>query len=69
MRHAGSTGSHSSHVAVLKSANYRSRGLLTKLGFMQASPEEAALFECDSDEVVMIATPSRLRDRRAADTV
>ena len=53
-------------VAVLKSANYRSRGLLTKLGFMQASPEEAALFECDSDEVVMMATPSRLRDRRSA---
>ena len=49
-------------VAVLKAANYRSMGLLTKLGFMQASPEEAALFESDSDEVVMLATPARLRD-------
>ena len=54
-------------VAVLKTANYRSMGLLTKLGFMQASSEEAALFEAESDEVVMLATPARLRERSSSD--
>lgn len=46
-------------VAVLKSANYRSLGLLTKLGFHRATPAQAARFESEPDETVMLARAVR----------
>lgn len=42
-------------VAVLKSANYRSMALLTKLGFVPVTPVEAARFEAEPDETVLLA--------------
>lgn len=42
-------------VAVVKLANYRSLGLLRKLGFNAATPEQAAHFESEQDEVVLLA--------------
>ena len=41
-------------VAVLKPMNYRSMGLLSRLGFEPASAERAAEFESESDEVVLL---------------
>jgi ribosomal-protein-alanine N-acetyltransferase len=41
-------------VAVLKPLNFRSMGLLNRLGFEPASPEQAAEFESESDEVVLL---------------
>ena len=45
--------------AVLKAANYRSIGLLSKLGFETASAAARARFKPEPDEIVMIhrATP------------
>jgi len=40
--------------AVLKTANFRSMGLLRRLGFEPASPEQAAEFESESDEMVLL---------------
>lgn len=40
--------------AVLKAGNYRSLGLLRKLGFRPASEQEFALFGAGADELVMI---------------
>jgi RimJ/RimL family protein N-acetyltransferase len=41
-------------VAVLKAANYRSQGLLRKLGFMPASQDETARYRDELDEIVMV---------------
>jgi hypothetical protein len=41
-------------VAVLKTANYRSTGLLHSLGFERASSQEVAEFAAEPDEAVMI---------------
>ena len=41
-------------VAVLKQANFRSLGLLLHLGFVHATPEEAARYEWEADERVML---------------
>jgi ribosomal-protein-alanine N-acetyltransferase len=41
-------------IAVLKAANYRSKGLLEKLGFAAASPEQQALYRDEPDELVML---------------
>jgi RimJ/RimL family protein N-acetyltransferase len=43
-------------VAVLKRANYRSLGLLRKLGFTEAPAEQWARFEPEADELVMLAS-------------
>ena len=42
-------------VAVLKSVNYRSMGLLQKLGFVEALPDSRARFEPEGDETVLLA--------------
>lgn len=44
--------------AVLKSANYRSMGLLRSLGFEAASQEQVAEFGAEPDEAVMIRYPA-----------
>lgn len=54
---------HSNHgvrlfVAVLKSANFRSLGLLRSLGFRVASSQEAAEFAPLPDESVMVMLPT-----------
>lgn len=41
-------------VAVLKAANYRSLGLLHKLGFTQASAETSASHAPEADEIVLL---------------
>lgn len=41
-------------VAALKTANFRSMGLLSRLGFEPASAEQGAAFESESDEVVLL---------------
>jgi ribosomal-protein-alanine N-acetyltransferase len=41
-------------VAVLKAVNYRSLGLLRKLGFQTASPKQVVEFGAESDEAVMV---------------
>ena len=41
-------------VAVLKAKNYRSKGLLRKVGFVPASAEEEALYRDEPDELVMV---------------
>ena len=41
-------------VAVLKTGNYRSMGLLTRLGFEPATAEQAALYEFELDETVLL---------------
>lgn len=40
-------------VAVLKSANFRSSGLLRKLGFVPGSADDAAAYEAEPDEIVL----------------
>lgn len=42
-------------VAVLKTVNYRSMGLLRKLGFAEAPLDRWARFEPESDETVLLA--------------
>ena len=42
-------------VAVVKAANFRSVGLLRKLGFKEATAEQASHFEAEHDEVVYLA--------------
>jgi [ribosomal protein S5]-alanine N-acetyltransferase len=44
-------------VAVLKAANYRSQGLLLKLGFVPANPDETARYRDELDEIVMVMSP------------
>jgi RimJ/RimL family protein N-acetyltransferase len=41
------------HAAILKACNFRSFGLLHKLGFEVASEELASRFQYESDEIVM----------------
>jgi RimJ/RimL family protein N-acetyltransferase len=41
-------------VAVLKAKNYRSEGLLRKLGFVQASKEQEARYRDEPDELAMV---------------
>ena len=45
-------------VAVLKAANYRSNGLLQKLGFADPSEQLAAKFRDEADELVMVNRPA-----------
>jgi [ribosomal protein S5]-alanine N-acetyltransferase len=40
-------------IAVLKAANFRSMGLLRKLGFEEVPAQEQARFEPEADETVM----------------
>jgi RimJ/RimL family protein N-acetyltransferase len=47
-------------VAVLKGANYRSVGLLRRLGFQPASPQQVVDFGAEPDEVVMVR-PAELK--------
>jgi RimJ/RimL family protein N-acetyltransferase len=51
------------YVAVLKTENYRSMGLLAKLGFRPGTEEDAVLYEATSDETTLIksAFPTRMR--------
>jgi len=42
------------YVAVLKARNFRSAGLLRKLGFLSASAEEFSRFGGEADELVMV---------------
>ena len=46
-------------VAVLKARNFRSMGLLTRLAFEPATPEQAALYEFEPDEVVLLKYATR----------
>lgn len=45
-------------VAVLKAKNYRSEGMLRKLGFVQAGKEEEARYRDETDEIVMVKASS-----------
>lgn len=45
-------------VAVLKTANFRSMGLLVRLGFEPGTQEDAALYEAEADEVTMVMAAS-----------
>ena len=55
-------------VAVVKTANYRSLGLLRKLGFEAATAEQASNFEAEPDEVVFLARAGTTPAARAAAT-
>lgn len=47
-------------VAVLKSANFRSLGLLRHLGFVAGRPADTETYEAEQDEVVLVkASPNR----------
>jgi [ribosomal protein S5]-alanine N-acetyltransferase len=56
------------YVAVLKAENFRSLGLLQKLGFTPGTPEDAKHYEADTDEITLLmqakvfATISHLGD-------
>jgi [ribosomal protein S5]-alanine N-acetyltransferase len=52
-------------IAVFKTANFRSRALLNKLGFEPASDEQNATFGHESDELVMVKTAGALRTNRS----
>jgi RimJ/RimL family protein N-acetyltransferase len=45
-------------IAVLKAKNYRSEGLLRKLGFVRASTEQEARHRDEADELVMVMPAS-----------
>ena len=45
-------------VAVLKARNFRSLGLLVRLGFEPGTPEDAVLFEAEADEITMVLAAS-----------
>jgi RimJ/RimL family protein N-acetyltransferase len=45
-------------VAVLKAKNYRSEGMLRKLGFVRAGEQEEARYRDEPDEIVMIKPSS-----------
>jgi hypothetical protein len=40
-------------MAILKAANFRSEGLLRKLGFTPASEDDVVRFRDEADEIVM----------------
>jgi [ribosomal protein S5]-alanine N-acetyltransferase len=44
-------------VAVLKTANFRSMGLLRSLGFAPGTPSDAATFGAEGDESIMVRLP------------
>jgi hypothetical protein len=44
--------------AVLKAKNYRSEGMLRKLGFVQAGKEKEARYRDATDEIVMVKAGS-----------
>lgn len=46
-------------VAVLKAANYRSTGMLGKLGFNACAAEKAAEFESEVDEIILIKSSTQ----------
>jgi len=50
-------------VAVLKVANYRSMGLLCRLGFEPGTQEQAQLYEAERDETVMLKACAPRRTR------
>lgn len=52
------------HVAVLKAANYRSQGLLRRLEFVEATPEQRHRYGGEADERVMVR-PARERRPRS----
>lgn len=54
------------YAAVLKARNYRSVGLLRKLGFRSASEEEFARFHGESDELVMVKVAATSTSPNAA---
>ena len=45
-------------VAVLKTANYRSMGLLRQFGFTLGTPADAELYEAEQDETVLLKAAS-----------
>ena len=45
-------------VAVLKTANFRSMGLLSKLGFKPGTPEDALLYGATADETTLVRIAS-----------
>lgn len=47
-------------VAVLKTANHRSMGLLHHLGFVAATPAQAQAYEAEADETVMLRAAASL---------
>ena len=49
-------------VAVLKSANYRSLGLLRSLGFSPAAPQQLAEYSAEPDEMVMIKPSGKVEN-------
>lgn len=51
-------------VAVLKTVNFRSMGLLQRLGFEPGTDEDAVLYEAEADEVVMVMSASSTSSRR-----
>jgi ribosomal-protein-alanine N-acetyltransferase len=52
-------------VAVLKAANFRSLGLLLRLGFEPGTPDDAVLYEAEADEVTMVMAASSTRAARS----
>jgi RimJ/RimL family protein N-acetyltransferase len=52
------------YVAVLKQANFRSTGLLKRLGFEQGTSEDARIYEAEPDEITLIKA-AQIVDARA----
>ncbi len=46
-------------VAVLKAANYRSTGMLAKLGFSPCPAEQAAEFESEANEIIVVKSSAQ----------
>jgi [ribosomal protein S5]-alanine N-acetyltransferase len=55
-------------VAVLKAANHRSVGLLNHLGFTPATSEEAAQYESEQDEIVMLKAAAKVVSQASGTT-
>jgi [ribosomal protein S5]-alanine N-acetyltransferase len=53
-------------VAVLKTANFRSMGLLNRLGFEPGSEEDAKLYEALPDETTLVVAAKKVGTRHAA---
>jgi RimJ/RimL family protein N-acetyltransferase len=64
---AASYGVHT-FVAVLKTVNFRSMGLLSRLGFEAATAEQAAEFDSEADEVVLLKPATSLSVESVVDT-
>ena len=52
-------------VAVLKAANFRSLGLLMRLGFEPGTPDDAVRYEAEADEITMVMAASSTRAARS----